>query len=169
MMAADDTATLLAIEAIKQLKARYCRHLDAKDWAAWRTIFTDDFVSDTAEAGGKVIVGADDFVAFLRNTLGRPAQVTAHQVHAPEIELTSTTTARGVWALQDVVRLAPGVTLVGYGRYHETYENVAGRWLIKSSKLTRLREDIVTPVFSVYVSPRIRRLIATIAGRLTGR
>jgi len=33
-MAADDTATLLAIEAIKQLKARYCRHLDTKDWAA---------------------------------------------------------------------------------------------------------------------------------------
>ena len=79
------------------------------------------------------------------------------------------TTARGVWALQDVVRLAPGVSLVGYGHYHETYERVDGRWLITSSKLTRLREDIVTPVFSAYVSPRIRRAIATIAGRLTGR
>ncbi len=32
-----DAATLLAIESIKQLKARYCRHLDTKDWAAWRT------------------------------------------------------------------------------------------------------------------------------------
>lgn len=169
LVADSDTATLLAIEAIKQLKARYCRHLDAKDWAAWRTIFTDDFVSDTAGAGGKVILGADDFVAFLRRTLGRPAQVTAHQVHAPEIELTSATTARGVWALQDVVRLGPGVTLVGYGHYHETYENVAGRWLIKSSKLTRLREDITTPVFSVYVSDRIRAAIGKVAGRLTGR
>jgi hypothetical protein len=169
LMAAGDTATLLAIEAIKQLKARYCRHLDAKDWAAWRTIFTDDFVSDTAEAGGKVIVGADDFVAFLRRTLGRPAQATAHQVHAPEIELTSATTARGVWALQDVVRLAPGMSLVGYGHYHETYVRVDGRWLIKSSKLTRLRQDITTPVVSVYVSPGIRRAIASVAGRLTGR
>lgn len=169
LIADSDTATLLAIEAIKQLKARYCRHLDAKDWAAWRTIFTDDFVSDTADAGGKVIAGADDFVAFLRGTLGRPAQVTAHQVHAPEIELTSTTTARGVWALQDVVRLAPGVSLVGYGHYHETYECVDGRWLIKSSKLTRLREDIVTPLFSIYVSDRIRRVIGRIAGQPAGR
>lgn len=166
VIAGDDATTLLAIESIKQLKARYCRHLDMKDWATWRTLFADDFVSDTAEAGGKVIAGADDFVAFTRNALRRPSQPTAHQVHAPEIELTSPTTARGVWALQDVVRFGPGVTLVGYGHYHETYENVAGEWLIKSSKLTRLREDIVTPVLSVYVSPRVRRVIGRVAGRL---
>jgi hypothetical protein len=163
---ADDGATLLAIEAIKQLKARYCRYLDTKDWAAWRAIFTDDFVSDTSEAGGKVIVGADDFVAFTRKSIGRPAQATAHQVHAPEIELTSAGTARGVWALQDVVRFGPGLSLVGYGHYHETYENIAGQWLIKSSKLTRLREDIVTPFFSLYISSRIRDAGAKFANRL---
>src|SRR6201996_6175554 len=161
-----EASTLLAIESIKQLKARYCRYLDAKDWAAWRSLFTDDFVSDTAEAGGKLIIGADDFVAFTRNNIGRRSQATAHQVHAPEVELTSPTTARGVWALQDVVRFGPGVTLVGFGHYHEAYENVAGQWLISSSKLTRLREDIATPVVSVYVSPRLREVIGRIAGRL---
>jgi hypothetical protein len=166
---ADDTATtLLAIESIKQLKARYCRCLDTKDWDAWRAIFTDDFVSDTSEAGGKLIVGADDFVAFTRKGIGRPAQTTAHQVHAPEIELMSATSARGVWALQDVVRFGPGLSLVGYGHYHETYEHIAGQWLIKSSKLTRLREDLVTPVFSFYISDRIRRTAAKLAGRLLG-
>jgi len=169
-LAADsDVAALLAIESIKQLKARYCRYLDTKDWDAWRTIFADDFVSDTSEAGGKVIPGADDFVAFTRKALGRPTQATAHQVHAPEIELTSATTARGVWALQDVVRFGPGVSLVGYGHYHETYENIAGQWVIKSSKLTRLREDIVTPVISFYVSNRIRQTIGKIADRLMGQ
>lgn len=75
--------TLPAIESIKQLKARYCRYLDTKDWAAWRTIFTDDFLSDTSEAGGAVIAGADDFVAFTRRALGRATQPTAHQVHNP--------------------------------------------------------------------------------------
>lgn len=160
---------LLAVEAIKQLKARYCRYLDAKDWTAWRSVFTDDFLSDTSEAGGKLIRGADDFVAFTRRSIGRPGQATAHQVHAPEIELTTATTARGMWALQDVVRFGPGVTLVGYGHYHETYENVAGQWLIKSSKLTRLREDIVTPVFSVYISDRIRRIAGKLAGRMIER
>lgn len=77
-------ATLLEIESIKQLKARYCRYLDNKDWSAWRTVFTDDFVSDTAEAGGKVIEGADEFVTFTRKALGRPAQATAHQVQPPK-------------------------------------------------------------------------------------
>lgn len=161
--------TLPAIESIKQLKARYCRYLDTKDWAAWRTIFADDFVSDTSEAGGKLIAGADEFVAFTRRALGRPTQPTAHQVHTPEIELTSATTARGIWALQDVVRFGPGVTLVGYGHYHETYEIIAGQWLIKSSKLTRLREDIVTPFFSIYVSPRLRTAIGKLAERLMER
>lgn len=164
-MTDDNAATLLAIESIKQLKARYCRFLDTKDWAAWRSLFTDDFVGDTSEAGGKLVTGADDFVAFTRSSIGRPGQATAHQVHAPEVELTSPTTARGVWALQDVVQLGRGFTLVGYGHYHETYQNIAGKWLIKSSKLTRLREDIVTPVFSLRISDRIR----TAAGKLASR
>ena len=58
-------------------------------------------------------------------------------MHTPEIELTSATTARGIWALQDVVRFGPGVTLVGYGHYHETYEKRDGAWRIKSLHLTR--------------------------------
>lgn len=166
VIADDSAAALLAIEAIEQLEARYCRYLDTKDWAAWRTIFTDDFLSDTSEAGGKLIVGADEFVAFTRKGIGRPEQATAHQVHAPGIELTSATTPRGVWALQDGVRFGPGLTLVGYGHYRETYEKIAGQWFIKSSKLTRLREDIVTPFFSFYISDRIRRAAARFANRL---
>jgi SnoaL-like domain len=161
----DAAAELREIESIKQLKARYCRYLDTKDWSAWRAIFTDDFVSDTAEAGGRLIVGADEFVAYIRKTLGKPSQPTVHQVHAPEIELLSETTARGVWALEDVVRLAPGVNLNGYGHYHETYEKTAGQWRIKTSKLTRLREDIFNPIFSVRVSGRLRDAGAKVARR----
>ena len=52
------------------------------------------------------------------------------------------------------------MTLVGYGHYHETYEKIDGQWRIKTSKLTRLREDIVTPLFSVYISERVRNAAA---------
>ena len=104
-----DVEGLYEIEAIKQLKARYCRYLDTKDWRAWRDIFADDFLSDTSESGGDVIAGADSFVAYTRGHIGKASQPTVHQVHAPEIELTSDTTATGVWALEDVVRLAPGL------------------------------------------------------------
>jgi len=158
-------ADLVEIEALKQLKARYCRLLDGKDWSGWRQLFADDFVSDTAQAGGKVIEGADDFVAFTRRSLQKSSQVTAHQVHAPELDITSATTARGIWALEDVVRLAPGITLRGYGHYHETYEKVDGRWLIKTSTLTRLREDFFNALFSVYVSDRMKKVGAKMAQR----
>lgn len=150
-------ADLVEIEAIKQLKARYCRLLDTKDWGAWRSLFADDFLSDTSPAGGKKIQGADEFVAFTRKSLRN--QGTVHQVHAPEIELTSPTTARGVWALEDVVRFGPGVNLRGYGHYHETYEKLDGQWRFTSSTLTRLREDVFNGVVAVYISDRVRKLI----------
>ena len=155
---------LLQIEAIKQLKARYCRYLDTKDWDSWRSLFIDDFRSDTAQAGGKVIVGADEFVAFTRRSLGERA--TVHQVHAPEIELTSPTSARAVWALEDVVRLAPGVNLRGYGHYRESYQLIDGQWLIAESTLTRLREDIFNFAFSLYLSDRVKRAATGVARRL---
>ncbi|MGV0787732.1 nuclear transport factor 2 family protein [Mycolicibacterium sp. XJ2] len=156
-------ADLVEIEAIKQLKARYCRLLDTKDWASWRALFADDFLSDTSPAGGKVIQGADDFVAFTRKSLR--SQATVHQVHAPEIELTSPTTARGVWALEDVVRFGPGVNLRGYGHYHETYEKIDGQWRFTSSTLTRLREDVFNGIVAVYISPRVRKLIMAASRR----
>jgi len=156
------------IDAITQLKARYCRFLDVKDWTAWRDLFTDDFVGDTSEAGGQKIEGADAFVAFVHRNLGSPRRKTVHQVHAPEIELLSPSTARGIWALEDFVRLAPGLDMHGYGHYHETYEKGDGQWRIKSSKLTRLREDIVTPLFSIHVSDRLRNLLPMAARSRVG-
>ena len=153
------------VESIKQLKARYCRYLDAKDWESWRGLFADDFVSDLGEVGGGVIVGADQFVTYTRRTIGKPAQSTVHQVHAPEIELTSTTTAQGVWALHDVVRLHPVLTLHGYGHYHESYAKIDGHWRITSSKLTRLREDLGVKFVSPRMAVRLRAAAARIARR----
>lgn len=159
-----DLQRLRDLEEIRQLKARYCRYLDTKDWDAWRTIFADDFVSDTSPSGGKLITGADEFVAFTRKSLRD--QATVHQVHAPELEVLSATTARGVWALEDVVRFGPGVNLRGYGHYTETYVKTDVGWKIASSTLTRLRTDVFNGLFAVYVSPRLRgavqKIVATV-------
>jgi hypothetical protein len=112
--------------------------MDTKDWAGMRAVFTDDVVMDTSEAGGSVITGADEFLAFLSDTLADV--VTVHHGHMPEITLTSPTTATGIWAMEDMLRW-PETDMHGYGHYHETYEKVGGEWRIASSKLTRLRLD----------------------------
>jgi uncharacterized protein (TIGR02246 family) len=127
------------IEALKRLKARYFRTMDTKDWKAMREVFADDVVMHTTLSGGSVTAGASEFLAFLEATL-RDA-VTVHHGHMPEIELTSASTARGIWALQDIIVWPDGTRMQGYGHYHETYQKIDGEWRIKSSTLTRLHMD----------------------------
>jgi uncharacterized protein (TIGR02246 family) len=129
------------VEAIKQLKARYFRTMDTKDWGGMRQVFADDVVVDTTESGGNVVAGADEFIAYLQDTL--KDVVTVHQGHMPEINLTSPATATGIWALQDILKWPSGSEMYGYGHYHETYELTDGAWRIKSLKLTRLRTDFL--------------------------
>jgi uncharacterized protein (TIGR02246 family) len=131
------------VEAIKQLKARYCRTMDTKDWAAMRGVFADDVSVDTTESGGGVVEGADAFVAFLRDTIGEV--VTVHQCHTPEIAVTAPDAASGIWAMEDMLRWPDGTELHGYGHYHETYAKRDGAWRIQSLRLTRLRTDFTTP------------------------
>jgi uncharacterized protein (TIGR02246 family) len=128
------------VEAIKRLKARYFRTMDTKDWAAMRAVFTEDVVVDTSASGGGVVTGADEFVAFLEETLGEA--VTVHHGHMPEIDLTSETTATGIWALEDTIIWPTGLRLHGHGHYHETYVKAAGEWRIASTTLTRLHMDL---------------------------
>jgi len=131
------------VEHIRQLKARYFRLMDTKDWDAMRGCFTDDLVMDTTESGGGVMRGGDACIEFLRETIGDV--VTVHHGHMPEIEPTSATTATGVWAMEDMLRWPDGTELHGYGHYYETYEKVAGAWRIKTLRLTRLRMDFTPP------------------------
>ena len=131
------------LEAIQQLKARYLRTMDTKDWEGMRQVFTEDAVIDTSEAGGGIVSGADEFIAFVRETLADA--VTVHQGHMPEITLTSPTSATGIWALNDIVIWPNGMRLDGYGHYHETYEKGPDGWRIKSSKLARLHADFAPP------------------------
>jgi uncharacterized protein (TIGR02246 family) len=131
------------IEAIKQLKARYFRTLDTKDWEAFRQVFTDDVVVDTTASGGERITGADAFLAYLGEALA--GTTTVHQGHMPEIAVTSDTTATGTWALHDIVIWPTGMRLDGFGHYHETYVKAVDGWRIETSTLTRLHADFAMP------------------------
>lgn len=131
------------VEAIKQLKARYFRTMDTKDWAGLRQVFTDDVVMDTTDSGGSVVMGADVFLVFLQQSLAEA--VTVHHGHTPEITLTSSTTATGIWALHDEIEWSDGTRMRGDGHYRETYELSGGEWRIASSTLTRLRMDLTGP------------------------
>jgi hypothetical protein len=62
-------------------------------------------------------------------------------------------------------QVTPDLNLNAYGHYHETYEKTDGQWRIKSSKLTRLRQDVFNPVFSLRISERMKNAAAKMARR----
>jgi SnoaL-like domain len=137
------------LEAIRQLKARYCRFLDAKDVESWRSVFTTDVVVklDMAVSTGGAdpmtgppVEGVDNFVPVVMAGLENAA--TMHHCHTPEIILTSPTTATGIWAMEDWIVFGSGQELHGAGHYHETYEKKDGTWRIKTLHLTRTIQKI---------------------------
>lgn len=130
-------------DAICEVKARYCRLLDTKQWDAWAELFTEDLVMDTSEAGGPPpVIGRDAAIRMVRQSIETAR--TAHQVHTPEINLAGDR-AEVIWAMQDRVVFDSGHGLVGYGHYTETYVKRDGVWKVSHSKLTRLHVDLTAP------------------------
>ena len=64
-----------------------------------------------------------------------------HHGHMPEIEVLGDNSARGTWAMDDIVEL-PGLSLRGWGHYHEQYRKEDGQWRICRIRLTRLRLEM---------------------------
>jgi ketosteroid isomerase-like protein len=135
---------LVEIERIRQLKARYFRLLDLKDWDAWRDVFCADVVIDTTQDGAPRIEGRDAFITFLKTVLA--GVITVHQGHMAEIALAGPDTATGVWAMEDELWWPPdrgGLHLHGRGWYHERYRKEAdGAWRIAHLELRRIRVEV---------------------------
>lgn len=135
---------LQEIEAIKRLKYKYVRCLDQKRWAELAECFTEDATS--AYGDGKFsYAGRAQIMEFLRSALDPPNMISSHKVHQPEIDLTSPTTATGIWALEDtVIETNANITIRGAAFYRDEYVKVDGRWKIKSTGYSRVFEEIVS-------------------------
>ena len=142
----DDTTALhrlVAIEEIKQLKARYFRSMDTRQWDDFGQVFARNAVLEVPEAD-TTQTGRDAIVAFVSGAL--IGARTAHHGHMPEIEITGADTARGTWAMFDYVEWPASesggrVGIQGFGHYIEEYAREDGQWRISRTRLTRLRVD----------------------------
>jgi hypothetical protein len=145
---------LAAIEAIRQVKARYFRGVDTDDAELVRGILAEDCVLDYTGCFLDPKTGTDYFAQMsivVRGREGWPKRglpsmgiVTIHQGHHADIEITGETTASGIWAMTDHIFMPPGAPyarITGYGHYHETYEKIGGAWQIKTLRISRLRVE----------------------------
>ncbi|MFF4653672.1 nuclear transport factor 2 family protein [Streptomyces sp. NPDC001380] len=131
---------LADIEDIRQVKARYFRYLDSKQWSKLAALFT---AHPTIDVGVKYTSGKD----LAKNTAALLGDApTAHQGFLPEIQVHGDR-ATAIWAMEDYVSFPAGSSYKngfhGYGEYHDTYQRIHGRWYISSSVLSRFRVDTV--------------------------
>jgi hypothetical protein len=147
----DPVAKLLAIEEIKQLKARYFRTMDTRDFDAMAQVFTKDIRFDCTDGSrytpvggepigplGPITEGRNAVMAWIRGAFA--AQTSCHHGHCHEITIDSETEAHGVIAMEDYIYELDRKTLVhnSMGHYTERYRIEDGAWRIAETKLTRL-------------------------------
>lgn len=151
------------LAAIKQLKYRYLRALDTKDWETFAATLTDDV---TGAYGELHFTGRTELVAFMRESLG-PAVITEHRVDHPEIsfddpDLDDPEHASGRWYLQDRV-IVPDFShmIIGAAFYADRYRRTADGWRIAATGYRRTYEASLNladlPSFQLKVGPAVHR------------
>jgi SnoaL-like domain len=147
----DSLESLVAIEAIKTLKARYFQALDFKDWKGYAALFTLDAVIDFSAQPDLINHGREEARPDPNDWIFRGGQaaadfieplfadvVTVHHGHDPQVTITGPNTAAGFWSLYDRLEFADEI-FHGFGHYHDEYVRVGGEWLISQLVLTRIR------------------------------
>ena len=145
---------LAAIEAIRRVKATYFRGVDTEDGDLVRSILAADCALDyngccTDPKSGRDLMPAMNVVLKGRDNwqsgaFAKAGITSVHQGHQAEIEVTSDTTARAIWAMTDRLYMpagAPYGVMRGFGYYHETYVKEADGWKIATLRIERLRVE----------------------------
>ena len=133
---------LQALDAIRQLKARRLRAMDAKEWDLYTQLHCADHVSDTY--GGEVMPSAAQNTARLREFLDGVTSV--HHVFSHELVFQSDTEASGIWCMEDRLWWQQETesgpqefNLHGFGYYHERYRFDDGVWKFCYRRLDRTK------------------------------
>ena len=127
----DHAADIADIEAIKQVKYRYLRALDTKNWNDYADTLDEDIQADYGPSIGKDLhfTNRADLVDYMRTSLG-PNVITEHRVTHPEIIVTGDS-ATGNWYLQDRVIVAEfDFMLIGAAFYRDQYRRTEDGWKI---------------------------------------
>lgn len=152
----DPLTRLIAIEEIRQLKARYFRLMDLRDWAAMGAVFCRDARFDCSEGfvttaldgtvsgfTGPTVSGREAIIAWIADAFA--AQTSCHHGHAHEVTILNEREAEGVVAMEDYL-FGPDRktrTYHGAGHYNERYRVEDGAWRIAETRLTRLFSHLV--------------------------
>jgi hypothetical protein len=138
---------LTSIEEIRQLKYRYFRSLDLKEWEEFGDCLTEDIRARYGTQAMDKPLHFDtraEVVEFMSSNLG-PSIISAHIANHPEIHVDGDR-ATGSWAFEDTV-IVPDfkVQVRGAGYYQDEYRRDAdGRWRIRATQYERIYEALTS-------------------------
>jgi hypothetical protein len=124
---------LVALEEIRQLKARRDRYADAHDWEAYESLHAPDHVSHND--GQVTWTSSKEMIENVSRLMGD--MITVHHSYDPEIVFDSPTKARAIWAMTDGIvskETDRDRWSIGYGYYFESYEKRDGCWLFTTRR-----------------------------------
>ena len=134
---------MLDYKEILELKARFVRTVDAKDWQGYRDVFHAEGRFDFG--GDYAVHGGDAFVEAVAGQLEGATSV--HRAFLPEIDFKSATEAEGKWAVNDYIEWRPDPVTAerrgfqGFGYEYELYRKIDGTWKIAGWRLQYIRMD----------------------------
>ncbi|NGN92395.1 nuclear transport factor 2 family protein [Nocardioides sp. KC13] len=143
---------LSIIEDVRRLMARYVRYADHQRWDDLAGLFTEDGTFTPHKPDGSVWLrmnGRDEISATV-GASGGPGVTLVHHLFSDEIDVDSAETARGVFAMEDIVtrpedaevsETIPFRRMHGFGHYHARFVRTDGSWRIAELTQTRIRLD----------------------------
>ena len=135
-MNTDAAREIADIEQIKQLKYRYLRTLDLKQWDDFAACFLPEATGDYA---GLEFEDRAALVAYMRENLGE-GLITMHHAHHPEIRVDGDA-AVGHWYLEDKVIVPEfDFLLEGAAFYTDRYSRTPDGWRISHTGYRRTYE-----------------------------
>lgn len=125
-------------DAIRELLAVYCFHLDADEFVAMAALFTEDGVWETAFGTGR---GRDGIVAQARSIAATgPRPRRAHLTTNIVITLDGDSAqVRSNWTVVQNMPSGPGIS--SGGAYFDQVVKQDGRWLFKHRRIDRFIAD----------------------------
>lgn len=154
---------LTDVDAIRNLKGRYFRLIDTKQWEELASIFTDEAYFDIDDimardsatgllaredlrhifpgTGRAVVTGLEPLVGFISLALSNVISV--HHGFTAEISLHGDD-ATAIWTMEDIFfeKSMPHRKIrQAYGHYRDTYRRIGGEWKISSMSLGFIHEE----------------------------
>jgi hypothetical protein len=159
----DPITILMADREIRNLRGRYWRMADTKEWEEYGNLFAPDGTFSD-HAANFHCHGREEVVRKIGGVLANCQ--TVHHGHQAEIYIDDETHARGIWMLEDYLIFPPGgagggdelnpypaSTVKAYGHYMDDYVKLDGVWRFQAINLYRLRVDQFTPTTFVHEYP----------------